>query len=93
MYKNVLENIDNISLWPVISFVIFFLFFLGLLWWVFSVDKKFIADMSNMPLGDETDSHQVTSPEKRAPSPPEVSGWRGAGGEVIMKSTTKNQKV
>lgn len=50
MYKSVLQNIDNIAIWPVISFVIFFLFFLCLLWWVFTVDKKFIQKMSDMPI-------------------------------------------
>lgn len=50
MYKNVLQSIDNIAIWPVISFVIFFLFFMCLLWWVFTTDKKFIQSMKNMPL-------------------------------------------
>ena len=50
MYKNVLQSIDNIALWPVISFVIFFLFFICLLWWVFSADKKFLHKMSDLPL-------------------------------------------
>ena len=52
MYKNVLQNITNIEIWPLISFVIFFVFFLGLLWWVFTADKKFIAEMAALPLGD-----------------------------------------
>ena len=52
MYKNVLQNIDNIAIWPVVSFVIFFLFFLCLLWWVFTTDKKFIDTMKQMPLND-----------------------------------------
>jgi cbb3-type cytochrome oxidase subunit 3 len=50
MYKNVLQSIDNIAIWPVISFVIFFVFFLCLLWWVFTADKKMIRKMSEMPL-------------------------------------------
>lgn len=49
MYKNVLQSIDNIALWPVISFVIFFVFFLCLLAWVFTVDKKMIQKMSELP--------------------------------------------
>jgi len=49
MYKNVLESIDHIAVWPVISFVIFFLFFICLLWYVFTVDKKFIEHMSSLP--------------------------------------------
>jgi len=59
MYKNVLQSIDNIAIWPVISFVIFFLFFLCLLWWVATVDKKVIKEISELPLeptpGNETD--------------------------------------
>lgn len=55
MYKNVLQAIDNIAIWPVVSFVIFFLFFIVLLWWVFSVDKGFINKMKSLPLDkDET---------------------------------------
>jgi len=50
MYKNVLQNIDNIAIWPLISFVIFFLFFICLLWWVFTTDKKVIDKMKNLPL-------------------------------------------
>lgn len=52
MYKNVLQGIDNIAIWPVISFVIFFLFFLGLLWWVFTADKKVIEKMEALPLSE-----------------------------------------
>ena len=58
MYKEVLRNIDNIAIWPVISFVIFFLFFIGLLWYTFSADKTFIAHMSNMPFEGDTQNQQ-----------------------------------
>ena len=58
MYKNVLQTIDNIAIWPVISFVIFFLFFLCLLWWVFTTDKKFIQQMKSMPLDGIADENQ-----------------------------------
>jgi len=33
-----------------ISFVIFFLFFICLLWWVFTTDKKVIDKMKDLPL-------------------------------------------
>jgi cytochrome c oxidase cbb3-type subunit IV len=54
MYKNVLQSIDNIAIWPVISFVIFFIFFLCLLWSVFSTKKVFIDKMKGMPLENST---------------------------------------
>lgn len=64
MYKNILQNIDNIAIWPVISFVIFFLFFLVLLWWVFSVDKNFIKTMGELPFkGDNNQTSTAQSNE------------------------------
>jgi cytochrome c oxidase cbb3-type subunit IV len=54
MYKNVLQNINNIEIWPVISFVIFFVFFLCLLWHVFTTDKKLINEIEILPLEDAT---------------------------------------
>ena len=54
MYKNVLQSIENIEIWPVISFLIFFIFFLCLLWWVFTADKKFIEKMKMLPMEDSS---------------------------------------
>lgn len=65
MYKNVLQNIEHIAIWPVISFVIFFLFFIGLLWWALTANKKFINEMSEMPLDKTTESISDNS-ENRA---------------------------
>jgi len=56
MYKNVLQSIENIEIWPVISFVIFFIFFFCLLLWVFTTRKEFIDQMKDMPLHDGTTS-------------------------------------
>ncbi len=55
MYKNVLQSIDHIEIWPLISFLIFFSFFIGLLIWVFTVDKKYVNKMKSMPMDDATD--------------------------------------
>jgi cbb3-type cytochrome oxidase subunit 3 len=53
MYKNILQNIENVAVWPVISFVIFFLFFVLLLWWVITADKKYVDEMGQLPLNDD----------------------------------------
>lgn len=52
MYKDILQSIENVQIWPIISFCIFFLFFIILSWWALTVDKKFINDMRQMPLRD-----------------------------------------
>jgi hypothetical protein len=60
MYKNVLQSIDNIAIWPVVSFIIFFLFFLILLWWAFTAKESFIDYMKNIPM-DKTGSTSTSS--------------------------------
>ncbi|MCJ8163256.1 hypothetical protein MKJ04_00270 [Pontibacter sp. E15-1] len=53
MYKNVLQAIDGIEIYPLISFSIFFLFFLGLLVYVALLDKKHVQAMSHFACGNE----------------------------------------
>lgn len=64
MYKDILSDIENIAIWPSISFVIFFLFFLILIWWVMSADKSFMNKMSNKPFEDgiESESSEALNP-------------------------------
>ncbi|MDQ2656666.1 MAG: hypothetical protein M3Y60_04530 [Bacteroidota bacterium] len=69
MYKNVLQNIDNIAIWPVISFVIFFLFFICLLWWVFTRDKELIDKMKEMPLEHGSRKKETVLKNQSAPQP------------------------
>ncbi len=66
MYNNVLQSIDNIAIWPVISFVIFFLFFICLLWYVFTADKKFIEHMAGLPTEDGSVIKDSTVPQKQS---------------------------
>lgn len=64
MYKNVLQSIDNIAIWPVISFVIFFLFFVFLLWYVFTQDKETIQTLKSLPL-EQDNTVSADKPENR----------------------------
>lgn len=60
MYKHILQSIQNVDLWPVISLVIFFVFFVGILIKVALIDKKIIKKMEDMPLDDGTENNQST---------------------------------
>ncbi len=55
MYKNVLQSITGIEIFPMISFIIFFVFFLGLLLYVVLSDKNHLATMSELPLQNENE--------------------------------------
>ncbi|PWJ59253.1 cytochrome c oxidase cbb3-type subunit 3 [Dyadobacter jejuensis] len=48
-FRNYLETIAGIEVYPLISLVIFFVFFLGLLYYVFTMDKKSLDKMKNIP--------------------------------------------
>jgi len=51
--KHTLEGISGIEIYPIISFVIFFTFFVGMTWYVIKKDKKYLDEMSNLPLEDD----------------------------------------
>jgi cytochrome c oxidase cbb3-type subunit 4 len=50
--KHNLESIEGIETYPVLSLLIFFAFFIGLAFWVFSYKKDKIIELSNIPLND-----------------------------------------
>ena len=54
MYKQILESVQNVEIWPTISLVIFFVFFVLLIIWVIRTDKKYIQKMKELPMNDGT---------------------------------------
>jgi len=50
--KHNLETISGIEIYPIISLVIFFTFFIGLLFWVFAYNKEKIKELSELPMKD-----------------------------------------
>lgn len=48
--KSYAASISGIDIYPIISLLIFFLFFVGVLYYVKTMDKRFVTDMNNMPL-------------------------------------------
>ncbi len=47
--KNHMESITGIEIYPLISLMIFFTFFVVLFWWVFTAKKEYINEVSNIP--------------------------------------------
>jgi len=48
--KTHMESIDGIATYPMISLLIFFVFFTLLFWWVFTASKAYIKEVSELPL-------------------------------------------
>ena len=48
--KNYMESISGVEIYPIISLLIFFTFFIGLFWWVITTKKEYIEEVSKFPL-------------------------------------------
>ncbi|HAT80047.1 MAG TPA: CcoQ/FixQ family Cbb3-type cytochrome c oxidase assembly chaperone [Flavobacterium sp.] len=51
--KHNMETISGVEIFPILSLIIFFAFFVGLGVWVFSYKKEKITEMSQIPLNDD----------------------------------------
>jgi cbb3-type cytochrome oxidase subunit 3 len=61
MYKQVLQSISGVETYAVIALIMFFLFFLLILGWVFTLNKKYVSRMENIPLDDNINSKEVNN--------------------------------
>ena len=51
--KHHISEIEGIEIYPILSLLIFFLFFIALFWWVWKAKKEYIDKISQLPLEDE----------------------------------------
>lgn len=49
-FVNYLQDITGVSIYPLISLLLFFVFFLGVTWFVFKTPKKQMQQISQIPL-------------------------------------------
>lgn len=54
--KHNMETIEGVEIFPIISLIIFFTFFVGLFIWVATYKKETIEELSNMPFMDDNQS-------------------------------------
>lgn len=53
--KHNLETISGVEIYPIVSLLIFFLFFIGLYTWTFTYKKEKINEMSRLPFSDSNE--------------------------------------
>ncbi|WP_296315050.1 CcoQ/FixQ family Cbb3-type cytochrome c oxidase assembly chaperone [Winogradskyella sp. UBA3174] len=54
--KGHLETITGIEIYPMISLLIFFIFFVVLFYWVITAKKDYIKEVSNIPLDHQNET-------------------------------------
>lgn len=57
MIKDYLQTIDGVAIYPIISMIVFVLFFAAVLVWIFKLDKKYINRMENLPLEKDEENN------------------------------------
>lgn len=53
MFRNILNSIEGVSVFPIFSLIVFFVFFTALGFWVLKADKKYVNHMENLPFDKE----------------------------------------
>ena len=53
--KDHMESMEGIATYPMISLLIFFVFFALLFWWVLTASKAHIKEMGELPLDNDND--------------------------------------
>jgi len=56
-FINYLEHITGVSIYPLISLLVFFIFFTALTIGVLKASKKYMTAMKNIPLSDENNNN------------------------------------
>lgn len=57
MHKELLQSVDGISIYPIISLIVFVFFFAIILIWMLKVDKNYIQKMKNLPFEKEEENN------------------------------------
>jgi len=60
--RQFLEHATGLSIYPIISFVIFLSFFLGVLLFLWLSPKSYFVEMKNLPLADDPDATPGSQP-------------------------------
>lgn len=49
-FKNYLESISGVSIYPMVSILLFTIFFAAVIWYVLKMDKNKVNEIKDLPL-------------------------------------------
>ena len=65
MEQNIFNNSQGLTLFPILSLLIFFIFFFVLLIWVVRMNKKLLKEMAEIPFDNINENIEGFSPKSR----------------------------
>jgi Ca2+/Na+ antiporter len=57
LIKELLRSVEGVSVYPIISLIVFVLFFVIILVWMLKVDNNYIKKMENLPFEKEEENN------------------------------------
>jgi Ca2+/Na+ antiporter len=70
MLRNYLQSIEGVEIYPLISLIVFVLFFVVMVVWMLKIDKNYIKQMEQLPLESENNRKLNSTSETN----PDASG-------------------
>lgn len=58
-FSNYLSSIDNISIYPLITMVLFISVFVGAVIWIVTRDKEYISELEQIPLDNDNFKNNI----------------------------------
>lgn len=59
MFSNYLSSIEDVSIYAIITLILFFGVFVGVLVWIFTAKKSYIKKMKNLPLEETNEQEEI----------------------------------
>ena len=53
-FSNYLSSIENVSIYPLITMILFLSVFIGAIIWIVTRDKEYISELEQIPLDNDT---------------------------------------
>ncbi len=60
MIKDILQSIKDVEIYPIISLIVFFLLFIGIVVWLIRMDKEKVNRMRNLPLNNDNNQNLIS---------------------------------
>jgi len=60
MIKEILQSIKDVEIYPIISLIVFFLLFIGIVVWLIKMDKEKVNRMKNLPLNNDNNQNLIS---------------------------------
>ena len=64
-FSNYLTSIENVSIYPIITLILFLSVFIGAVIWIVTRDKEYITELENIPLENDNITNNIENENEK----------------------------